>query len=256
MKSLEKPPDPDFHEIGSAVGSSTAFGAIETADTTRDPGSFRDPGGFIYERNGCKLRQVNRHYTDDYDHLINSGLYQELVAAGLILPHEETSLRERWSDEAYKVLRPAQLPWISYPYEWPFGQLRDAALVTLEIEHRALAQGMTLKDASAYNIQCFEGRSCLIDTLSFERYQPGRAWGAYRQFCQHFLAPLALMSRVDVRLGQLLRVHLDGIPLDLASRLLPWKSKLSLSLGIHIHAHCRAQRRHANASPRPLNRLH
>ncbi len=121
-----------------------------------------------------------------------------------MLPHEEISLSERVSDEAYKVLLPAQLPWISYPYEWSFSQLRDAALATLEIERRALAQGMTLKDASAYNIQRFEGKATLIDTLSLERYQPGHAWVAYRQFCQHFLAPSALMSRVDVRLNQLL----------------------------------------------------
>jgi ribosomal protein L11 methylase PrmA len=224
---------------------------IETAEMIREPASFRDPSGFIFERDGCKLRQVNRCYADDYQQLMACGLYEELTHAGLLLPHEEVSLSERASDEAYKVLRPVQLPWISYPYEWSFSQLRDAALVTLEIQQRALAKGMTLKDASAYNIQLYGGGLQLIDTLSFTRYQEGQPWTAYRQFCQHFLAPLALMSRIDVRLSQLLRVHLDGIPLDLASKLLPWRTKFNIPLGLHVHAHARMQQRHANGSTSP-----
>jgi hypothetical protein len=95
---------------------------------------------------------------------------------------------------------------------------------------------MTLKDASAYNIQ-FKGTSpVLIDTLSFEAWQEGTPWVAYRQFCQHFLAPLALMSHTEVRLGQLSRIFIDGVPLDLASRLLPAGTRLRPSLLVHVHA--------------------
>ena len=221
---------------------------IDTTVAQRHPASFRDPSGFIFERDGCTLRQVNECYRENYDALLASGLYEELVAANLLLPHDEAP--DDWScdSQAYKVLRPAQLAFVSYPYEWSFSQLRDSAMVTLEIERRALAKGMTLKDASAYNIQLHEGRPKLIDTLSFERYEAGRPWVAYRQFCQHFLAPLALMSRVDVRLNQLLRIHIDGVPLDLASRLLPWRSRFNLSLGLHVHAHSRSQQKHAAAA--------
>ena len=221
---------------------------IETTDAIRHPASFRDRSGFVFQHDGCILRQVNHCYRPHYDQLLASGLYDELVGANLIVPHNEASSDLSFDSQAYKVLRPAQLAFVSYLYEWSFSQLRDAALATLEIERRALAKGMTLKDASAYNIQLHEARPKLIDTLSFERYEEGRPWIAYRQFCQHFLAPLALMSRVDVRLGQLLRIHLDGIPLDLASRLLPWRSRFNLSLGLHIHAHARSQRRHAQAA--------
>jgi hypothetical protein len=105
---------------------------------------------------------------------------------------------------------------------------------------------MTLKDASAYNIQFVHGNPTLIDTLSFEVYNEGRPWDAYRQFCQHFLAPLALMARVDIRLGQLLRVYIDGVPLDLASRLLPFASRLDFGLVTHIHIHASAQARFAD----------
>ncbi len=82
-----------------------------------------------------------------------------------------------------------------------------------------------------------------IDTLSFETHEQGRPWIAYAQFCRHFLAPLALMSHVDPGLQSLLRAHLDGIPLDMASAMLPWSSKLRLGLLIHLHLHGRAEKR-------------
>ncbi len=217
--------------------------AGETNSLCRDPASFRDPSGFVFQRNGIILRQVNACYAEGYNRLIDSGLYEELLESQLLVPHEEAALDERFSDDAYRVLQPESLALVSYPYEWCFSQLRDAALATLQIERRALARGMTLKDASAYNMQLHGGRPTLIDTLSLERYEEGKPWGAYRQFCQHFLAPLALMSRADARLSQLLRIHLDGVPLDLAARLLPLRTKFNLSLGLHIHAHARSQER-------------
>ena len=105
---------------------------------------------------------------------------------------------------------------------------------------------MTLKDASAFNIQFIDNQAVLIDTLSFEIYQPGQIWYGYRQFCQHFLAPLALMHYRDVRLNQLLRIMIDGVDLDLASKLLPWSTRLRFSLLSHIHLHAAGQRRYAN----------
>lgn len=211
----------------------------------RDPASFRDPSGFVFREGGVVLRQVNALYRDDFDRLVDSGLCQELIAARLLIPHEDVTASHTLHGDAYKILRPEPLAFVSYPYEWSFGALKAAALCTLAIQRAALAKGLTLKDASAYNVQLHRGRPVFIDTLSFERWTEGEPWVAYRQFCQHFLAPLALMSRVDVRLGQLLRIHIDGIPLDLASRLLPTRTRLSVGLGLHLHAHARTQRRHA-----------
>lgn len=208
-------------------------------------GSFRDPAGFVFRRDGVLYRQLNRRAAASHEALMSSGLYAELTRCGLLLPHEDAPLALALSGEAWKVIRPEPLRFVSYPYEWCFSQLQDAARLTLEVQRRALAAGMSLRDASAYNVQLHDGRPVFIDTLSFETYAAGRPWVAYRQFCQHFLAPLALMSRRDVRLGRLLQLHLDGIPLDLASRLLPWSSRLSVGLGIHVHAHARSQRRHA-----------
>ncbi len=208
--------------------------------------SFRDPSGFLFSRAGNLYRQVNQAYRADYDRLMASGLYQELVKSGQMVPHQEVDVPAEAPELAYKLIQPERLPFISYPYEWSFSQLKDAALATLAIQKAALEKGMSLKDASAYNIQFHHGRPTLIDTLSFEAYLEGQPWTAYRQFCQHFLAPLALMAYVDVRLSQLLRTYIDGVPLDLASKLLPRRTKMNLSLATHIHLHAATQQRYSD----------
>ena len=207
-------------------------------------GSFRDPSGFVYERDGTLYRQVNRSFAEAFDLLYASGLYDALMGAGLLIPHREVPADLAATGEAYRVLQPERVHLVSYPYEWCFGELKDAALTTLRSGRLALDHGMTLRDASAYNVQFHAGRPVLIDSLSFEPLREGEPWQAYAQFCQHFLAPLALMSGRDVRLSQLLRAHLDGVPLDLATRLLPRRSRLKPSVWLHLVAHGRAQARH------------
>ncbi len=194
---------------------------------------------------------MNLTYREHYDHLMESGLYATLIEAGLLVPHREVAAEPADAACAYKILEPERIPFVSYPYEWCFSQLQHAALATLRIQKLALKRGMILKDASAYNIQFRDGHPVLIDTLSFERRREGEPWVAYRQFCQHFLAPLALMAWRDIRLGQLLRIHIDGIPLDLASSLLPLRTRLAIPLAIHIHLHAASQRHYADKGARP-----
>jgi hypothetical protein len=210
-------------------------------------GSFRDPSGFVFRRDGTLLRQVNVSYRAHYDELMSSGLYASLADADLLVPHEERDIREAFTADAYKVIRPEPIEFISYPYEWCFGQLKRAALTTLEVQRVALRHGMSLKDASAFNIQWRGTSPVLVDTLSFERVRPGAPWVAYRQFCQHFLAPLGLMAYRDMRLGRLWRVHIDGIPLDLAASLLPMRARLRSALLVHIFLHARHSRRFEEA---------
>ena len=205
------------------------------------PGSFRDPSGSLFYRNGFLYRQVNTVYKDNYDFLNNSGLYKALLDDELLVSHEEVDIEGAEPDKAYKILKVELIPFISYPHEWCFSQLKDAALTTLKIQKTALNYTMTLKDSSAYNIQFRKCKPIFIDTLSFEKYNEGEPWVAYRQFCQHFLAPLALMSYKDIRLNQLFRIFIDGIPLDLASSLLPMRTHLRFSLLSHIHIHAKSQ---------------
>ena len=218
------------------------------ATTERIPGSFRDNAGFVFTRGDRILRQVNRQFSDEYDAAAASGLYEELIAERLLIPHRAAPLDDRFTADACAVLEVERIPLLSWPYEWSFGQLRDAALLTLDLQARALRRGFTLRDASAYNVQFLKGRPIFIDTLSIGRATPGSPWVAYRQFCEHFLVPLALMSHRDIRCGQLLRAFIDGVPLDLGARLLPFRSRLDPQLLFHVVLHARSVRAFADSS--------
>lgn len=217
--------------------------------------SFRDPSGFIFRHGGVLYRQVNRRYAEHFAALRESGLYDVLTGDGLLIRHERSDVTPPRPEIAEAVIRPELVPFVSYPYEWCFGQLRDAAVATLDVQLKALEHGMVLKDASAFNILFLEGRPVLIDTLSFERYRDGEPWTAYRQFCEHFLAPLLLIRDVDPWLGRLPALTADGIPLELASRLLPLRSRLSPSSLLHVHLHARSVRRYGGrAVPEKVRR--
>ena len=204
-------------------------------ETTQEFSSFRDPSGFIYKKDNEIYRQVNFSYKEDYDLLMNSGLYEKLTSKKWLVEHIEVEPE----NGAYKTLKPQLIDYISYPYEWSFSMLKDAALLTLKIQKQALKHGMSLKDATAYNIQFTKDASPIfIDTLSFEKFEE-KPWNAYAQFCRHFLAPLLLITYTDNRLQNLLRDYIDGIPLDLASKLLPFKTKINPSIMMHIHLHAK-----------------
>lgn len=205
-------------------------------------GSFRDPSGFIFMAHATLYRQVNKVYSPHYRQLMDSGLYDQLVKRAWLVPHQEVEKPVADQSKAYQVIRPELVPFVSYPYEWCFSQLRDAALLTLDVQLLALEYGMTLIDSSGFNVQFMKGKPVVIDTLSFQKYEEGKAWAGYRQFCQHFLSPIALMAKTDVRLNQLLRAYIDGIPMDLASRLLPLRTWWRFGLVTHIHLHAKAQR--------------
>lgn len=211
----------------------------------KDPSSFRDPSGFIFYDGDTLLRQVNTSYKENYDHLMTSGLYEKLSQSDLLIPHEEIDFDSN-DESAYLIIKPKKIPFISYPYEWSFNQLKSAALHTIQIQKIAMEYDMSLKDCSAYNIQFIDSNPIFIDTLSFEKYENGQFWKAYGQFCQHFIAPLSLMAHKDIRLGQMSKLFIDGIPLDLTSSLLPMKTNSMFSLLTHIHAHAKSQKKYGD----------
>jgi ribosomal protein L11 methylase PrmA len=206
------------------------------------PSSFRDPDGYVFRRDGEVYRRVAASYLPTLSLLHDSGLYDALDDAQMLVRHETTAELDSGVE-----IKPEQVPYVSYPYEWSFSELKAAALLTLDVQKKAIAHGMSLKDASAYNIQFFGSRPCFIDTLSFEPLDASSPWVAYRQFCEHFLGPLALMAYVNPELNKFIRVHLEGIPLDTTVRMLPRRTRFRYSLLVHLHLHARSQRKYAGA---------
>ena len=210
--------------------------------------SFRDNSGFVFKYNEEIYRQINTVYKDDYEQFMNSGLYDELVSKHMIVSHKEVDTEITGNGNGYKIIKPEQIKFITYPYEWCFSELKDAALLTLEIQKIALKHDMSLKDASAFNIQFKNGKPIFIDTLSFEKYKENAPWIAYGQFCRHFLAPLVLMSYKDVSLNKLLVTNIDGIPLELCCKLLPLRAKFNPANFVHIVLHAISIKKNENQS--------
>jgi len=142
----------------------------------REPGSYRDPSGFVFRSDGVLYRQVNASFADDWAAFESSGLHAALVSDGLLVADRAASLDLAPEPGAVAVIQPDQIGFISHPFEWSFSQLKDAALLTLHAQSLAGDRGMTLRDASAYNVQFVDGKPVLIDTLSFERAPADQPW--------------------------------------------------------------------------------
>lgn len=204
---------------------------------TQHSSSYRDPSGFIFLHDGICYRQVNKIFKDDFDFFISSGCYESLVKKGLLIPHQIINGNLTGSREYYKTLQPEPVKFISYPYEWSFDMLKDAALLTLQLVKEVISYGLILKDATPYNIQWHGRKLIFIDTLSFEKYNEQEPWIAYRQFCECFLSPLLLMHYSKMPLHQMQLAYPEGIPLAVTKSLLPARSKFSFHTYLHIHLH-------------------
>ena len=210
--------------------------------------SFRDPSGALFWRDGKLFRTVTETYIDTYHCIKQSGLFDTLRADGKLVEFTERSASDfpGIAKNVSLVLEPDILPFISYPYEWSFSQLKDAAQLTLDLHITGLKNNFLLKDASAYNVQFLNGQPVFIDHLSFDKCDHYSIWPAYGQFCRHFLAPLVLMSKVDPGLNALLKQHLDGIPLPFARKLIPTRKLLTFGLLIHFLWHAKSQKKYSD----------
>ena len=207
----------------------------------RHQASFRDPAGYVFEQEGEVYRAIDVSYFSVFNHLQECGLYDKLVQEKLLIPHTLVS-----ENSQQKVIKPQRIPFISYPSEWSFGMIKEAALLHLQINMLALEQGLLLKDASSYNVQFIGSQAVFIDTLSFAHYLEDKPWYAFGQFCRHFIAPLLLMKYKAPDINKLLPSAIDGMQLDLVARLLPWHTRFSPFIQSTIHRHTANIDKHTN----------
>jgi SAM-dependent methyltransferase len=228
--------------------------ALEQPDDQRhtgEAGSFRDRNGRIYYRDGVILRGVSAQALADWEALAATTFFPravadgELVATRLLDSDESTHLAELgdWAG----VLEHERIPFVSYPYEWSFGQLKDAAILHLELLIAALDEQMTLKDGSAYNVQWRGTKPVFIDIPSFERLKPGEPWVGYRQFCQLFLFPLFMRAYLGTSYHPWLRGSLDGIAIYDFAPLLSLRDLFRAGIFKHAYLQSRLQARYADS---------
>lgn len=202
--------------------------------------SFRDPSGYMFHDGDVLRRVINPIYFPQYNKLKSTGFFDTLIKKGLLIGHEETLVSEEKI-----VITPEYIPFITNPYEWSFEQFKHAALLTLQIQKYALSKGFILKDASAYNITFHKGKPVFIDTLSFDFYEEGVPWRAYKQFITHFFGPLVLAKYHGTEVFKMLQTHIDGIPVKLIASMLPKRAKLSSTLYTNIHLLAKMESKHS-----------
>jgi ribosomal protein L11 methylase PrmA len=212
----------------------------------RDSGSFRDPGGYVFVSGNDVVRTVNAPAAASFAALRNSGLLDSLPARGLLINSEVLDAPAKTlaayagarGEVPQLLIRHPRVPFISYPYEWVFSQLKDAATAHLDLQLAALEKDFELSDATAYNMQFLGGKPVHIDVLSLRPYQEGKAWSGYNQFCRQFLLPLLVEAWAGVNFQKLYRGSIEGIAFDDALAILP-KRRLFTSMAglLHVYLH-------------------
>ena len=217
----------------------------ESLSTSLDPGSFRDWDSRVFYDDGRVLRALSEDGLADWQALARSKLFADAVAEGKLV---QTSVAETPIDGAAAVLEHERIPFVSYPYEWTFAMLRDAALLQLDLLRRALDENLMLKDSSSYNVQWRGTRPVFIDVGSFERLREGEPWAAYRQFCMLFLNPLLLQAYRGIDFRPWLRGSLAGITPVEAGHVLSSRDLFRRGVLTNVALHARLERKHDESS--------
>jgi hypothetical protein len=211
-----------------------------------DPGSFRDPSSRVFLSDDAVWRGLDAEALGDFEALAGTDFFRDAVAAGQIVGTElASSPPEGLSGDWAGVLRHERIPVVTYPYEWSFEMLRDAARLQLDLVAGALTVDLVTKDASAYNVQFVGSRPTFIDVGSFERQREGEPWYGYRQFHMHFLLPLMLQAYRGIAFQPLLRADVEGVdPADARRMMSFWNILSPRKKGtlIHVAAQARADR--------------
>ena len=224
-----------------------------------DPGSFRDRNNRVYDDGEHIYRGVSQTALENWHKVSRTDFFRDLMSRSkLIATKEATS--DRIKDANGPTVWPGilvhdRIPFLTYPYEWSFNMLKDAALLHLDILEAGVEQGWTLKDASAFNVQWVGPRPVFIDIPSLEPYVDGDPWQGYRQFCMMFLYPLMLKAYRGIDFGPFLRSNLDGIDPSIANKILTGWTRLRKGVTTHVSLHARMQARAAARDIEEARRL-
>jgi len=214
-----------------------------------EPGSFRDRNGRVFYSGTAVFRGLSNEALKQWQILSATKFFRSFMRDGKLVRTEEVdpagTLDSTETGQWAGLLRHETIPFISYPYEWSFGMLKDAALLQLELVRAALDEDWILKDASAFNLQWVGTRPVFIDIISFERLGVGEPWVGYRQFCQLFLYPLLLQVYKDIPFQPWLRGSIEGIEPEHCANLMSVRDLLRPGVLTHVHLQAKLQARFA-----------
>jgi hypothetical protein len=221
-----------------------------TADTQGtpvfEPGSFRDPESRIFYAGGDVYRALSADGLSDFEAVQASGLLDDGRVVSTERVEDVSALKDLLVHEPAAVLRHERIPFVSYPYEWTFSMLKDAALLQLDLLLEALDHDLVLKDSTPYNVQFKGARPVFVDVGSFERLREGEPWVGYRQFCMLYLYPLLLQSAKGVPFRPWLRGAIDGITPPQMRDLMSFRDRFRRGVFTNVFLHARLEARYAD----------
>lgn len=209
----------------------------------RERGSFRDRNGSVYYQDGRVFRTLGANALSNWQRLQDTAFFRDNMEAGRIVATRPAA--DQPSSETGGVVEHDRIPFVSYPYEWTFGMLKDAALLHLELMRDALAADFILKDSSPYNVQWEGVHPVFIDVPSFEPLAKGAPWVGYRQFCEMMLYPLMLQAYKGLDFRPWLRGRIDGIPAEEMGRMVSARDLFRAGTLLHVVAQSALQRRYS-----------
>ena len=220
-----------------------------------EPGSFRDRDSRVVVSDDAIYRALSPEGAEDWEAFSGSPLLEQLTAAGKVIGTREVDpsvlgeSQDLLPTGITKVLEHDRVPFVSYPYEWTFSMLQDAAKLQLELGAAAIDSGLDLKDATPYNVQFIGSQPTFIDIGSFEKITEGEPWIAYRQFCMLYLYPLLFQAHKDIPFHPWMRGSIDGIqPID-AIKVFSLRDRLRRGVFLHTSLHARLDRRANKSGP-------
>jgi hypothetical protein len=223
-----------------------------------EPGSFRDPDSRVFYSEGAVYRALTERGAAQWEAVARTQSFARFLRDGKVVATErvQDGIPAGVLEGAAAVLRHELVPFVSYPYEWTFGMLKDAALLQLELLRDGLEEDIVLKDATPYNIQWRGTRPLFVDVGSFEPLGPGDPWVGYRQFCMLFLYPLLLEAYKGAPFQPWLRGSLDGIAPQELRNLMSLRDLFRPGVFTHVHLHSRLDRRHGDTDRDVRSELH
>lgn len=234
-------PEPPILNTFEEVDASADPSPVEA-----EPGSYRDRNGTVFYKGDRVLRRLSPRAQENWKRLREEPFFVAAKSDGRVVETWDIDTAVGGLGEG--VIEHARVPFISYPYEWSFGMLKDAALLQLGLIREALDADMILKDSSAYNIQWRGVHPAFIDIPSFEPLRRGEPWVGYRQFCELFLYPLMLQAYKGGDYKPLLRGRLDGIPAEEMRKLMSWRDLFRSGVLMHVVAQAALQQRYSGSS--------
>ena len=196
-----------------------------------DQGSFRDPAGKIFYHNNRIFRLLSEEGIKRFNFLKENKLLEECISKKFLISSNKIDDDLNLKDLNNKtVIEHKKINYISYPYEWCFDQLKDAALHHLNFHIFLLEKNATLLDGSAFNIQFENHKPIFIDLLSIKKYEDGEYWAAHKQFCENFLNPLILKAKKGIDYNNWFKGNLEGITTKDLNSILNIKDKFSFNI--------------------------